>query len=492
MVRLNRFITDTVWVALAQLFNSISLGIVILPALSKSYSSEIYGIWVQVRVIVMLLSPMFGLQFGICVIRYLSGKNDTSKIRQTLGSMLFAIIILSTVILVLASLLIDEISYFMFGNLDNDIYVWLTILWIFVTVIHNLLISYFYARHKIMFLSIRQIIVSIIVSGSVIILSTQGYNIELVMESVIILQITTTLIMFALIVKEIGFPYPNGSGLKSIVSSSISQMPNGMLLAIINFSDRFFITHFLGLVQTGIYSSSSALTGLITLIYFPISMVLSPLLSRLWHENRLGIMKSYLEFSTKIFLMLAIPATVGLTILSQPLLRLLTTKEFLAGRELVFLLSTCIIFVGLYQIEINVIYLLNRINNLLYICVAAVIFGMVLNIILIPRIGIIGAAISDVSVFAILASIVITWTGKSIGLIVDLKFLIKVILAAVLMAIYLNFININGIMDTVISIITSMTVFSLSLLLLRTFSEQDRLFFNNLVHELAIIYSRRR
>ena len=488
--RLHQFASNIIWVGIAQLFNSVSLGIIILPALTKSYSPEIYGIWSQVRVTVTLLSPLLGLQLGLAVIRFLAGEEDKRKRRQALGAMLSAILILSFIALIAANILATNLSIFLFSSPDYDIFVRITFLWVFFTALYNFLLSYFYARNKIVFLSIRQIVVSIIVSALVIVLSTQGYSIELVMVSVIAVQAIFALVIFLMIIRETGFPYPNITGLKIFLAFSIPQIPSGMLLWIISSSDRYFITHFLSLAQTGIYSSSGTLAGLISLIYFPINMVLFPLLSRLWEENQLETVKRYLQYSTKIFLMIAIPAAAGLTILSQPLLRLLTTTEFLAGRELVLLLSIGIIFVGLYQIIVNIIYLLKQTRILPFIIVLSAIISIGSNMILLPRIGIIGAAISNIISFALLATIVILWARKSIQFSLDFKFLLKVIIATLLMAVCLSFLKISGIIGVILTAVAGTIVFGTVIFLLRAFPKQDRMLIKSMISGLITNYTK--
>jgi hypothetical protein len=42
-----KFTQDLIWVTVAQLTGSFILGIVILPALTKNYSLEMFGVWSQ-------------------------------------------------------------------------------------------------------------------------------------------------------------------------------------------------------------------------------------------------------------------------------------------------------------------------------------------------------------------------------------------------------------------------------------------------------------
>jgi len=78
---------------------------------------------------------------------------------------------------------------------------------------------------------------------------------------------------------------------------------------------------------------------MIALFFSPVAFVLLPAVSRAWEQRRQADVKNYFEYSTKLFLTLAIPAALGLAILSQPLLKTLTTSAYLAGGGLVLLIA---------------------------------------------------------------------------------------------------------------------------------------------------------
>ena len=469
-----KFTNDIIWVGLAQLFNSIILGIVVLPALTKSYGPETYGIWVQVNTAVFLLSPLISMQLGMAAVRFMAGEQDRVRRRRALGTMLSAIVVLSFLVLVVANLLASQLSNFLFASPNYIGIVRLTSLWIIVNALFNFFLMYLLALNKIKLLSIRKIVYSLMAMTLVIALAANGINLKWLITAMITLQVAFVLFFYIMIVFELGFPIPNVTGLSHYLAFSLPQVPGGIMLWIISSSDRYFITHFLGLAQTGIYSASSTLANLTILFYAPISVVLYPLVSKLWDENRRSEVQNYLEYSTKLFITLAIPASVGLAILSQPLLKLLTTTEFLAGEYLVLLLAIGSIFLGLYQININIVLLTKKTKFLPLITAAAAMTSLALNIVLIPYLGIAGAAISNIASYFVLAAIVTLWAKITINYRFDLKFLFKVILSTMIMAICLYFMKTHGVWGLVLAVIVGAVLFVAIFLLLRPFSLQDK------------------
>ena len=476
----HKFTRDIIWVGIAQLCSSIIIGLGTMPALTKFYPSNIYGVWAQIQITYALLSSLIGMQLGLAVIKFLSGDSDKAKRRQALGAMLLAITVISIIFALLADLFASQLSVFLFNNANYSDFIRLTIAWIIVSAYFSFFGSYLRARGKIKLFSFQQILISFLTLAIVTILATQGVRLEWVVISVIGVWVLFTLLFFIMVVDEVGFPLPNVSGLTTYLTFAVPQIPGAILLWIVGSSDRYFITHFLGLSKTGIYTSSDTLGGLIGLFYGPIQFVLYPMLARLWEDKRDINIKNYMEYSTKLYLTLAIPAAAGIALLSQPLLRLVTTSQYLLGNTLVFLIAAGSLFLGIYNIDVNVI-LLSKHSRLLPLMIStAAVINVVTNIILIPHIGMLGAAISNIASFFALALIVGIWARNQVHYGLDFKYLLKVIVSTLVMAILVYFIKPHGALKIFIAVLAGVAVFGISLIVLKAFSKQDKELIKNI------------
>lgn len=469
----NKFIRDILWVALSQIF-MISLSIVTLPALTKTYSSEIYGIWTQVNVTVGLLLTIVTLQFMTAVVRFLAGEEDKAKRLHSIGTMLYTILIVIFLILVAGNLWASQISFYIFGDYDYAIFVRLALLLACAEALYAFFISYLRAQGKIKKLSILRVVLSASKMGCIVVLALSGLTLQWIIASMVFVDLIFVLYVLFTIIREDGFPVPNFAGLRGFLAFSIPQIPVGILAWIMNASDRYFITHFLNLSETGIYASSSSLAGLIAVFYFPIGYVLFPVVSKAWEQNRKTDTKKYFEYSTRLFLTLAIPATVGLSLVSQPVLRILATSEYLAGIRLVLLLAISQIFMGIFEINNYIIYLVKKTKWLPLMIVISAGISIGLNYFLIPYIGITGAAISKIAAYFVLAAIVTIWVRNSISYSINLKYIGKVLMATLMMALCLYFLKIDGIVGVVLSLITALAVFGITMFFMKAFTEQDK------------------
>lgn len=467
------FARDIIWVAASQVFSTL-LGIVILPALTKSYTTATYGIWVQVSVTVGLISPLLTLQLGAAVIRFLAGEEDKAKRRRYFSSMLGAIIIFACLIFTVLMLLETQVSVFLFASPTYIIFVRLIFLWTFVDALFGFFLCYLRARDKIRIFSIILAVFSAAKMVLIVALASAGFKLEWLISCMIAVEAIFVIAVFSMIIGDMGLPMPNLAGLKAFLAFSVPQIPSGVLMWIIGASDRYFITHFLSLSQTSIYSTSDTLGGLIALFFSPISFVLLPIVSRLWDNKQTADVRIYLEYSTRLFLILAIPAAFGLALLSQPLLKILTTSQYLAGRELVLLVAFGTIFLGIYEINMYVILLIQQTKWLPLMILGAAVISIGINATLIPRIGIIGGAIATIVSYFVLAVIVTFWARKAISYRFDFKFLGKVIMAALVMALCLYFLKVNGVLGIILAIIAGIVIYGCALLVMKAFSQQDK------------------
>jgi len=468
-----KFSRDVVWVAVSQGLVFLT-GLVTLPALTKYYSAATYGAWVQIVVTVGLMTLILALYLQNATVRFLAAEGDTEKRRRAFGAMLWPILAFACFLVIMSVLLKQDLSILMFADSKYAYLIPLIFLWASMEALFAFSLSYLLARGKIKRLSIIQISLAITKMAVIVMLAMAGYGLGWIIVCIIAGETFFVIVIFGMIIKEIGWPRPALEGLRGYLAFSIPQIPSGILLWVIGASDRYFITHLLNLSQTGIYSASYAIGALISLFYFPLHVVLFPTLSRLWEQEELSRVRNYLEYSTKFFLTLALPGAAGLYILSQPLLGILTTSDYMVGGGLILLVALGIMLLGVYSINSYIILLVQQTKWLPLIMAIAAVTNAGINLALIPKIGIMGAAISTIVSYFILAAIVTVWANRVISYKVDIKFLAKAIAGALLMAMCISFIHIGGILGIILVAIAGVIIFALWMWIVRALSIEDR------------------
>jgi O-antigen/teichoic acid export membrane protein len=379
-----------------------------------------------------------------------------------------------------------ELTLIIFSSDQYTEFIPLTFLWASLEALFLFLINYFQGVGNIKRLTAIQVASSSVKIGLIITLSTIGYNLIGVVISVIISQTIFVTVLCWMIINDLGFPKMQLKGIKRFLAFSLPYIPSGILFFIISSSDKFFIAHLLNLSEAGIYAASYSIGSIILFFSGSISFVLYPKLIKLWEQKETMRLKTYLEYSIKLFLALAIPGSAGLYILSQPLLGLLATSEYAAGGVLVLLIALGTTMYGLYQITVCIICLAEQTKWLPLAIALSAATNICINLALIPKIGIVGAACSMVVAYFVLAIFVSIWAGKIFHYSIGLKFIAKIVLATILMAFCLSFINVGSALSIALTTVIGLIIFGAGLLLLRVFSRDDQTLIREILSSISI------
>lgn len=467
-----KFASGIIWIAVSQILVS-AIGIIVLPVLTKSYTPAIYGVWVQINVTIGICASLMTLYLGAALIRFVAGEGEKEQRRQTFGTMLWTVFFFTIIVFIFSIIFRQDLSLLIFSSDQFIVFVPLTFLWASLEALFAFLINYFQAMGNIKKLTIIQVASSSIKIGLITVLATTGYSLIWIVISIIIAQTLFVTIICMMIIKDLGFPKLQFNGLKRFLAFSLPYIPSGITFFIISSSDKYFIAHLLNLSEAGIYAASYSIGSIILFFSGPISFVLYPKLIKLWEQKETMRLRTYLEYSIKLFLALAIPGSVGLYILSQPLLGLLATSEYAVGGILVLLIALGTTMYGIYQITVCIICLAEQTKWLPLAIALSAATNICINLALIPKVGIIVAAFSMAIAYLLLAIIVAAWAGKIFNYSIDLKFIAKIVLATILMAFCLSFIKIGGALSIALTTITGLIIFGAGLFFLRAFSRDD-------------------
>ena len=120
---------------------------------------------------------------------------------------------------------------------------------------------------------------------------------------------------------------------------------------LVNLSDRFLVTFYLGTSAVGIYSASYQIGSLPYMLSALINFVLMVSLSKLFDEGKIEEVKTHLSYAMKYFLTVSIPFIFGSLFIAKEILILFSTKEIaLAGETITPIIALGFVFLGIYNV----------------------------------------------------------------------------------------------------------------------------------------------
>jgi O-antigen/teichoic acid export membrane protein len=393
MVSYQKFARDVGFIGTVQVLTSLGT-FFLLTIITKTLGTHDYGLWAQINITVSLISSLALMGLSMGFVRFLSAETEKKMIREAVYSILFFVVISGF----LASLLIytfaEPIATFGFKDPEATYFIQAGSALIFLSVVESISLFYFRVFRQIKKFSYFSLFETFGKLFFILILLKMGYGLLGVIVATLLVQSSILLISLVIIISQIGFTIPRFTHIKEYLQFSLPLTPSSLVRWITESSDRFLVTYFLGLGSAGVYSAAYSIGNLIQLFSSPLQLILLPELSKLFDEDKIDQVRIYLSHSLRYFLLITIPAVFGISALAKPLLGIFTTQDFLSGWFVIPIIALSGLLAGIFQIFVNIMLLVKETKSATYINIIAAISNVLLNLLLIPSIGILGAALS--------------------------------------------------------------------------------------------------
>ena len=431
-----------------------------------------------------LVPPIVMLGLPYTMVRFLAGAKTREEKQEGYYSIAGITIITTGLATVTLFILAEPIATILFD--DRTIVTQILALVVFLECMNLLQFNYFRTFQQIKryssLLFCKTCLQLVLVGGLVL----TGYGIFGAVIGLFISNLILMLIMGALIVSGIGVAIPKFTHLREYLYFGLPTMPGNFSSWVVNSSDRYMIAIFLGAAYVGYYAPGYALGNIISIFIAPLTFMLPAVLSKYYDENNLQGVQTILQHSLKYFLMLAVPSFVGLSILSKPILTIISTPDIASNGYLITpFTALSSLFFGFYAIIVQILYLEKNTIITAKIWIGAAIINFVLNIIAIPLMGIVGAAITTLVSFMFSLGIVLFYmkTQSRINIFNNLnKTIFRIGIASVGMIPIILILQPSGILPIMLNIVLSGIIYFVLLFIFKEITKQEIDFFKNMIH----------
>jgi O-antigen/teichoic acid export membrane protein len=203
------------------------------------------------------------------------------------------------------------------------------------------------------------------------------------------------------------------------------------------YADTILIGFFMSNADVGIYRTAFQLTSVATFATLAFHTVLYPKISNWWTQGHTSEIESSLARAWTYSLFLAIPTCIGGWILGEKLLYYLYGASFVEGAPaLFFLLLVQIVNVFMYLGTMS-LAALNRPKDAFWITLISAIVNIILDLLLIPVLGITGAAVATLIAMTLNAFGVLFFLSRIISIKFEYRPVKNILCAAGCMGIFL-------------------------------------------------------
>ncbi len=204
----------------------------------------------------------------------------------------------------------------------------------------------------------------------------------------------------------------------------------GFMWRMFHWTDSFVIGYFLDAVDVGIYNAAIPIVALIHIPSQLFMQLFFPLVSR---ENAKGDRETVKQLSQQVgkwVFALSIPTVILMVVFARSIVRILFGTEFAGATTALIILSTGTFFIAFFEIAIRLLATIGKSKLILVdvCCIAGV--NALLNIVLVPRYGIEGAALATAVSLTVLSVILGVQTWRHTGIIPVRRTFAQICLAA--------------------------------------------------------------
>lgn len=412
--------SDTVWYGVAVLIER-ALGLLLLPLLTRRLSEAEYGIWAQAAVVSSVLMPLVLVCLPTGIVRFFSAGLDRAQRRLWMGRSLSIAASLWALLALTCWVMPGVADEAVYGATNRVRFVAVALGLLACDALFDLLIAFLRADFR-----MRRIAALLVVRGGArfgfmfFALGPLALSFDRAFEMLAGLQLVIVGLCFLVEFnrRPLNGPVSDAGVERSPISwrAMLAFTAPLVLMSALSsahsYTDRFVLTHQVGLQATAIYAAVATVVSVVNLAYTVLGFTLFPVLSRLWSQGERGQATALVSEATRVFLFIALPFTFWLVCVSDQLLPLLATQAYRVPADVVLLLGLAAVSFGLYQIILYLLLLAGQGARVAMIIFLAAMLNAFLNWLLVPRLGLSGAAGAATASNGLLAVIAYGWARR--------------------------------------------------------------------------------
>ena len=469
-----KFTKDVGLVGLANVLRSAG-SLILLPVLTKTWGAGGYGIWEQIGATVTLLAPFVTLGMSGAMLRFLAGERDKGKIRDGFFSSVATILLSGSLFGLLFISLSGLIGPLVFGeHAATSRLIQATAALALVQALSNVGTGYFMTFRQMGRFAAFSLSSDLARIGLVIGAVLLGYGLSGAIWSSLLVYAAIFVLSSVLIVSQIGIGFPTFSPIKEYLAYSLPALPAAYAWWLFASSNRYVIMHFDGVRAVGLYAAAYGL-GCIpyTMLLTPLYSVLLPTVTDAWENSRLEETRDYIERTIKYALLLTIPAAFGLASLGKPLIEVVSSAEFAPAAALIPFIAAGFVPLGISAIAQMVFNLIKKTGLITLLYTGAGAINLLLNLILVPRISVLGSAIATCATYCALAIATQLVASKYLKIRVPWLFAAKSVVASAVMSLLIWWVGPRSLLQLAGAAILGAAVYFATLFLLKGFSRGE-------------------
>lgn len=445
-------------------------GFVIIPLMLRVFGAAEYGAWVQLIVAISLLCGFSQANLHLALVRYLPGAPDDERpvIFWTgfwwvaMGSLAMGAALVAAAPPLSAALDVPARSTQLLAGL------------VIVRGLLQYVTTYWRAHDRPRLYSTLESIPLLSELFAVIVAASVGGSSSRMLLWMTGIEGVALACCLASIARSIRIRAPAWTIARRMLIYALPLVPMNVSTFVMAWGDRYAIGTMLGAEEVGIYSAAYAVCSIPLFFVRPLSVQLLPRAAKLWDGGDRAAAGRLVRRSIKIYLLLALPSTAGLTVIGPAVLARLGGAANPAWTyPLMLSIGVGTALFGLIWLGLQVLHLEEKTSAGVGLYLAGATVNLALNIALLPRIGLVAAGIATAVAYGAVCVPIQIRARQVMGGILEAGVILRIVLGSAVMAGVLIVINPRSPAQIAASVAAGAAVFGLASYLLGVFTREE-------------------
>ncbi len=384
----------------ASLIGSAALAYFIRAFLARKLSLHDFGLFFAVYSFVVFFSFFRDLGLGNSLAKHIPEflvKKDNKKIKSSIVISFMLQMISAIVFIAILFILSDLLAANYFKDPQSALILKLMSIMYVLLVFDDMLKKIFLGFQKIAFVSSIEFGKNLLFFVITVILFSLGLGIYSPVYGYLASGPIIFLIMFPVFLNW--FPFFKYAAsitkhlTKKLVLFGIPTVMIGLGDKIISYMDILILTYFVSLEDVGVYNAVVPTAILFLFVSRALAQVLYPFSSELWAKKEKKRLADMVSSTQKFSFIILVPFVLLLVSFPELFLKTLFGGSFIAGKDALRVILIGVLFYSIAKINFSVLAASGHPGKVTKILGTASVINIIANLILIPRFGLIGAAL---------------------------------------------------------------------------------------------------
>lgn len=365
------------------------IGFITVPMTTWLVSPEQFGLTTMFTLFQTLITSFIYLGIDQAYVREYNEYKDSKK--KLLFNAMVVPLVLAGIIMVILAIFMNPISQYLFKEINTTIMTVL-IIWLPLVVIERFLMLQIRMQEKGLQYSFFTIVMQLnIMIITIALLLTFEKTYTSIVLGALVGQIISIILLISIYFKNnrLDITLPDLQLIKRMLYYSLPILPAMVVNWMLNSTDRIALDYFSTIENIGIYFAAMKIVSVLAMVQSIFATFWLPIAYR-WHEEKVDT-KQFTQISYIVMFVMGI-FFIGILLFKEVAIWILSPEYSEAQYILPFLLFMPIMYTVSETTVLGISLSRKTHWNIWISCIAAIV-NIILNIILVPKIGAIGAAI---------------------------------------------------------------------------------------------------